>query len=118
MTEGISNLRDDLKSMLKREEIEELIKNTVTTIMGKIEETMMKRIENEVKNITKEFKDQIAGIEYENEQLKQKMDELKSSSTKALSELQTQVDKNYDTSRDALMLIIMNNILERTTYIS
>ncbi|KAH3720504.1 hypothetical protein DPMN_056872 [Dreissena polymorpha] len=113
MTEGICHLRDDLKSMLKKGEIEELIMNTVTTIMGKIEETMIKRIETETKNITKEFKEQIAGLEFENEQLKQKMDELKSSSTKAISELQTQVDKNYDTSRDALKLANYNEQYSR-----
>ncbi|KAH3863739.1 hypothetical protein DPMN_026737 [Dreissena polymorpha] len=104
MTEGISNLREDLESMLKREEIEELITSTVTSIIGKIEETMVNRIDTEEKNVTITFKEQIAGLEFENEQLKQKIDELKCSSTKAIRDLQTQVDKNYDTSRDALKL--------------
>ncbi|KAH3791169.1 hypothetical protein DPMN_144649 [Dreissena polymorpha] len=71
MTNGISELREGLKSMLKREEIEKLIKNTVSTIMKKIEESMLKQIENEVKNRTNTFKEQIAGLEIENGQLKQ-----------------------------------------------
>ncbi|KAH3828884.1 hypothetical protein DPMN_130868 [Dreissena polymorpha] len=113
MTDSISYLREDLKSMIKKDEIEELIKNTVTTIMGKIEETMIKRIETEVKNISNSLKEQIASLEFENEQLKQKVDDLKSSSTKAISELQTQIEKNYDTSRDALKLANYNEQYSR-----
>ncbi|KAH3753389.1 hypothetical protein DPMN_188025 [Dreissena polymorpha] len=113
MTEGISNLREDLKSMLKTGEIEELITSTVTSIIGKLEETMVKRIDTEVKNVTNTFKEQIAGLEFKNEQLKQKIDELKCSSTKAIRDLQTQVDKNYDTSRDALKLANYNEQYSR-----
>ncbi|KAH3837600.1 hypothetical protein DPMN_110997 [Dreissena polymorpha] len=113
MTDGISELREDLKSMLKREEIEELIKNTISTIMKKIEESMIKQIENEVKNGTNTFKQQIAGIEFENGQLKQKIDELKSSTTKSITELEAQVEKTYDTSREALKLANYNEQYSR-----
>ena len=52
MTEGLSELREDIKSMLKREEIEDLIKKTVSSIMSKIEVTMAKTIETEVSKQT------------------------------------------------------------------
>ncbi|KAH3853709.1 hypothetical protein DPMN_096241 [Dreissena polymorpha] len=36
MTDTITSLRDDLKGMLKKKEVEQLITNTVTTLMNKI----------------------------------------------------------------------------------
>ncbi|KAH3843422.1 hypothetical protein DPMN_116940 [Dreissena polymorpha] len=35
MTEGISNLREDLKGMIKKDEVEMLITNTVTNLIKK-----------------------------------------------------------------------------------
>ncbi|KAH3727950.1 hypothetical protein DPMN_053896 [Dreissena polymorpha] len=113
MTNGISELREDLKSMLKREELEELIKNTVSTIMKKIEESMLNQIEKEVKNRTNTFKEQIASLEFENGQLKQTIIELNSSTTKSITELETQVGKLYDTSREALKLANYNEQYSR-----
>ncbi|KAH3741977.1 hypothetical protein DPMN_048707 [Dreissena polymorpha] len=113
MTNGISELREDLKSMLKREEIEELITNSVSTIMKKIEESMLNQIEKEVKNRTNTFKEQIAGLEFENGQLKQTIVELNSSTTKSITELETQVGKLYDTSREALKLANYNEQYSR-----
>ncbi|KAH3788059.1 hypothetical protein DPMN_166189 [Dreissena polymorpha] len=43
MTEGLRELRKELMSMLKREEIEDLIQKTISAIMSKIEETMSKK---------------------------------------------------------------------------
>ncbi|KAH3696827.1 hypothetical protein DPMN_084305 [Dreissena polymorpha] len=112
-TKGIGELREDLKSVLKREEIEELIKNTVSTIMKKIKESMLKQFEHEVKNRTNTFKEQIAGLEFENGQLKQTIVELKSSTTKSITELETQVGRLNDTIREALKLANYNEQYSR-----
>ncbi|KAH3796048.1 hypothetical protein DPMN_149612 [Dreissena polymorpha] len=69
MTEGLRELREDLKSMLKREEIEDLIQKTVSAIMRKIEETMSKKIETEVANKIQTLHEKLAGLEFENKQL-------------------------------------------------
>ncbi|KAH3776559.1 hypothetical protein DPMN_177988 [Dreissena polymorpha] len=46
MTKEITSSREELKSMLKKEEIEELITSTITTIMAEIEENMNNKIEH------------------------------------------------------------------------
>ncbi|KAH3782622.1 hypothetical protein DPMN_160541 [Dreissena polymorpha] len=102
MTEGLAELREDFKSMLKREEKEDLIKNTVSTIMNKIEITMIKTIETEVTNRTKILNEKLTGLEFENEQLKQKMYDLEKENTKSITEQQIQIEKYYETSREAL----------------
>ncbi|KAH3710035.1 hypothetical protein DPMN_069501 [Dreissena polymorpha] len=73
MTEGLSELREDIKSMLKREEIEDLIKKTVSSIMSKIEVTMTKTIETEVTKQTQTLNEKLTGVFFENQQLKQKL---------------------------------------------
>ena len=43
MTEGISNLREDLKGMIKKDEVEMLITNTVTNLINKLKKTQTKK---------------------------------------------------------------------------
>ncbi|KAH3720435.1 hypothetical protein DPMN_063334 [Dreissena polymorpha] len=81
MTEGYGELREDFKGMLKREEIEHLIKNTVSTIMNTIKITMIKTIETKVTNRNKILNEKLTGLEFENEQLKQKMSDLEKKNT-------------------------------------
>ncbi|KAH3861650.1 hypothetical protein DPMN_024584 [Dreissena polymorpha] len=113
MTEGLRELREDLKSMLKREEIEDLIQKTVSAIMSKIEETMSKKIETEVANKTQTLHEKLAGLEFENEQLKQTVCDLKTNNTKAINELDILIEKNYETSREALKLANCNEQYSR-----
>ncbi|KAH3815022.1 hypothetical protein DPMN_143541 [Dreissena polymorpha] len=43
-TDTITSLRDDLNGMLKKEEVEQLIANTVTTLMNKIMQNINDKI--------------------------------------------------------------------------
>ncbi|KAH3868269.1 hypothetical protein DPMN_006984 [Dreissena polymorpha] len=113
MTEGLAELREDFKSMLKREEIEDLIKKTVSTIMNKIEVTMIKTIETEVTNRTNTLNEKLTGLEFENEQLKQKVSDLEKNITKSITEQQIQIEKHYETSREALKLANYNEQYSR-----
>ncbi|KAH3704546.1 hypothetical protein DPMN_079603 [Dreissena polymorpha] len=107
MTEELRELREDL-SMLKREEIEDLIPKTVSAIMSKIEETVSKKIKTEVANKTQTLHEKLAGLEFENEQLKQTVCDLKNNNTQAINELDILIEKDYETSREALKLANYN----------
>ncbi|KAH3788095.1 hypothetical protein DPMN_166225 [Dreissena polymorpha] len=113
MTEGLRELRKDLKSMLKREEIEDLIQKTISAIMSKREETVSKKIETEVAKRTQTLHEKLTGLEFENEQLKQTICDLKNNNTKAINELEILIEKNYKTSREALKLANNNEQYSR-----
>ena len=113
LTEGLSELREDIKSTLKREEIEDLINKTVSTIMGKIEITMAKTIETEVTKQTLTLNEKLTGLEFENQQLKQKISDLENNNIQAISELQIQINKNFETSREALKMANYNEQYSR-----
>ncbi|KAH3728138.1 hypothetical protein DPMN_054085 [Dreissena polymorpha] len=114
LTEGLSELREDIsQSTLKREEIEDLINKTVSTIMGKIEITMAKTIETEVTKQTQTLNEKLTGLEFENQQLKQMISDLENNNIQAISELQIQINKNFETSREALKMANYNEQYSR-----
>jgi myosin heavy subunit len=99
MTEGITSLRDELKSMLKKEEIEELITSTITTFMAKIEENMNNKIEHIVSSKINEMQSKIDSLEFDNTNLKEKIQKIEDTTTSENKSLQEQVNKAYELSK-------------------
>ncbi|WAQ95119.1 hypothetical protein MAR_007590, partial [Mya arenaria] len=113
LTEGISQLRGDLKSMLKKDEIEELIKNTVTSIFSKLEETMKKQIEIEITNKTKVLNDKITGLEFEKDHLKEELKTLEKKNSDMYTEMKSKIDRASETGLEALKLANYNEQYSR-----
>ncbi|KAH3786684.1 hypothetical protein DPMN_164793 [Dreissena polymorpha] len=99
MTEGITSLREELKSMLKQEEIEKLITSTITTIMAKIEENMNNKIEHLVSSKFNEMQSKIDSLEFDNTNLKEKLQKIEDITTSENKSLQEQVNKAYALSK-------------------
>jgi SpoVK/Ycf46/Vps4 family AAA+-type ATPase len=70
---NMNNLRRDFKAMLKKEEIEVLIKSTLTDIMSTLEEKLKVYIQNELTLKTKHLNDKIDSLEFEKKELKEKL---------------------------------------------
>ena len=101
MTDGISSLREDLKSMLRKDEVEQLITNTVTSVMHKIEQNMNKKIDQLVNEKYKEMQATIESLDFENKSLKDTLQKLENNNKTNLKSLQEQIDKTDEISRMA-----------------
>lgn len=102
MNESLSEVKKNLEQVLKKEDIEALIKSTVCNIMDKLEKKMREDIENKVQEKTKHLNEKIDSISFENQQL---TDQLKSTSTtlqKQINDLEEQIQHNEKRSKDAL----------------
>lgn len=78
MNENLSEVRGELKTLMKKEDIENLITSTVTTIMEKMEKKLTDIINRKINENTEELCDKIRCLEYENAKLNSKLDNMKS----------------------------------------
>ena len=101
MTDGISSLREDLKSMLRKDEIEQLITNAVTSLMQKMEQNMNKNIDKIVNEKCKEMQERIDSLDFENKGLKDTLQKLENNNKSNLKSLQEQIDRTDEISRMA-----------------
>lgn len=101
MTDGISSLREDLKSMLRKDEIEQLITNAVTSLMHKMEQNMNKNIDKIVNEKCKEMQERIDSLDFENKGLKDTLQKLENNNKSNLKSLQEQIDRTDEISRMA-----------------
>jgi len=72
MTEGISNLREDLKGMIKKDEVEMLITNTVINLIKKLEENTNKKIEQLINEKVNDMQTKLDSIDFDNKNLIEK----------------------------------------------
>ncbi|KAH3885691.1 hypothetical protein DPMN_009687 [Dreissena polymorpha] len=89
MTDTITSLRYDLKCMLKKEEVEQLITNTVTSLMNKIEQNMNNKIEKLVREKLVEVQSKIESLDYEKNNLKdqfKRLEDKTSTNAKSMNE--------------------------------
>ena len=106
-------LTDLREQMLKKEDIEKLISSTVTKIMNEMEKRneeflmkmkqniqlelenkLIKITENSLKEITKEFADQIKSLQFENEALREKQVELIKEHKTAIESMNERINNN------------------------
>lgn len=100
-TDGISSLREDLKSMLRKDKIEQLITNAVTSLMHKMEQNMNKNIDKIVNEKCKEMQERIDSLDFENKGLKDTLQKLENNNKSNLKSLQEQIDRTDEISRMA-----------------
>ncbi|KAH3897741.1 hypothetical protein DPMN_021936 [Dreissena polymorpha] len=103
MTDTITSLRDDLKCMLKKEEVEQLITNIVTSLMNKIEQSMNNKIEKLVSEKLVEVQSKIESLDYDNKNLKDQIKRLKDKTSTNVKSMNEQIQKTYELSKLAHM---------------
>lgn len=82
LSDDVKNMRDDFKSVMRKNEMETFIKDTVTKIMTEINENMEVTISMKVEEKTKEINNKMKNVQSENENLKKELVGLKSELTK------------------------------------
>ncbi|KAH3706234.1 hypothetical protein DPMN_065619 [Dreissena polymorpha] len=103
MTDTITSLRDDLKGMLKKEEVEQLITNTVTTLMNKIMQNINDKIDQLVSEKLVEMQAKIESLDYDNKNLKDKIQILEDKTSTNDKSIHEQIEKTYELSKLAHM---------------
>ena len=82
LSEDMKNMREDVKSVMKRDEMEVFIKGTVSKIMADINENMELTISLKVEEKTKAVSEKMKTVQSENENLKKDLLTMKSEITK------------------------------------
>ena len=103
MTDTITSLRDDLKGMLKKEEVEQLITNTVTTLMNKIMQNINDKIDQLVSEKLVEMQAKIESLDYDNKNFKDKIQILEDKTSTNDKSIHEQIEKTYELSKLAHM---------------
>ncbi|KAH3861456.1 hypothetical protein DPMN_024386 [Dreissena polymorpha] len=121
MEQSLKYLTTEMKSILKREEIESLISNTLSSILSEVEkrneerltqlkndiakemeaklqQTVCKQNEEKVKDLTEHIK----GLEFENETLKETISSIKNDYSKSIENITTQVNEHAHKCNDAI----------------
>ncbi|KAH3791485.1 hypothetical protein DPMN_144971 [Dreissena polymorpha] len=121
MEQALKFLTNEMKSILKREEIESLITNTLSSILSesekrnegrlaqlkndlakemeeKLQQTVRKQVDEKVKDLTEYIK----GLEFENETLKETISSIKTYHKQSIENITTQVNENAQKCNDAL----------------
>lgn len=101
MSESLTEVRGDLKTLMKKEDIENLITTTVTNIMETLEKKLTSFINTKIKEETKELQDKIGSLEFENAELKSKLDQMKTKMDQHLENSQEQIEKNKLMAQEA-----------------
>ncbi|KAH3833411.1 hypothetical protein DPMN_106721 [Dreissena polymorpha] len=121
MDQSLKYLTTEMKSILKREEIESLISNTLSSILSEVEkrnEERLTQLKNDIakemeaklqqtvcKQVEEKFKDlteHIKGLEFENETLKETISSIKNDYSKSIENITTQVNENAHKCNDAI----------------
>ena len=76
MTDDLKSIRENLKSVLKKDEMEDFIKKTISTIITDLNENMEMTISVKVEEKTKGMQSKIVSLEDENKILKQQLKSL------------------------------------------
>ncbi|XP_052782674.1 uncharacterized protein LOC128218940 [Mya arenaria] len=120
VNENLLELRGDLKHMLKKDEVENLITSTISNILKEleqktedrimrmkkdIEEDMKAKIDTDIEKLvnlkTKGLEDKINSLEFDNNALKEKLDSSKSYYTQEIDRLKDKANENGRISREA-----------------
>lgn len=116
MTEDIKSLREDIKQIIKKNEIKTIIKETVSQVMSEMEEKLEKRmntmerilqekvdksIDKIVDERTKEIQNKIDFLEFNDTQMKEEVDSLRKKYEKSLENLEEKVRKHELISMEA-----------------
>ncbi|WAQ95622.1 hypothetical protein MAR_028312 [Mya arenaria] len=120
VNENLLELRGDLKHMLKKDEVENLITSNISNILKEleqktedrilrmkkdIEEDMKAKIDTDIEKLvnikTKGLEDKINSLEFDNNALKEKLDSSKSYYTQEIDRLKDKANENGRISREA-----------------
>jgi len=101
MNEGITNLRDDVKGMLKKDEVEQLIMNTVTNLMKNLEHSTHKKIEQMINEKVNDMQSKMDSLDFENKSLREKIEHLEKTNEIKNKTINEQIEKTYGISKTA-----------------
>ncbi|XP_052264474.1 uncharacterized protein PF3D7_1120000-like [Dreissena polymorpha] len=97
MCSGIMDLREDLKSVVKKEEIEEC----VTRVMTGIEARIVKDIEKLVDRKVQEVKEKVDSLEFKYQSLQEHVTQLGKQHAEQLESIEIQMTKTHDLAKEA-----------------
>ncbi|KAH3797803.1 hypothetical protein DPMN_151390 [Dreissena polymorpha] len=121
MEKSLAFITNQMKSILKREEIETLITNTITSIITEVErrnEEHIKQLKNElakelklqlqqcvnkqVEEKTKDLTEHMKNLEFENESLKETITSLRTECKQTIDNMSSQVNENSQRCSEAI----------------
>lgn len=101
LSDSIKELRGDLKQILKKDEIENLITTTISNIIDKMENRIKKSIEDKLHQKLDSLLEKVNSLEYENKLLKEKLDDTKSNLKEHTSDTTDKLNKCMTLAREA-----------------
>lgn len=102
ISSDIGELKGVLNSILKKEEIENLIQTTLSKIMEGFERRFKEEIDMRILDKTRELKERVQVLEYDNKQLIDRLEKSEKETKRAVSDLVEREKQNDFRSRDAV----------------
>lgn len=112
MTSEISKLRNDL---VTKDDIENLITGTITSIFQTFEEKIQKEIKEQIKSQCQHLYDRIDCIQFEKKVLEDKLTSLQNNYEKDIKDLKEKMDSNEIKSMEAIKMANFNEQYSRKT---
>lgn len=102
MSESLTEVRGDLKTLMKKEDIENLITTTVTNIMENLEKKMTEYINSKINGNLTDLQDKIHSLEFENADLKSKIDHMETKLDQHVEKTQKELENNKAMAKEAI----------------
>ena len=98
----ISCIREGFKTLVTKEELDNLIKSSISEALKELESKLKKEFEVKLNEKTNEFKDNIESLIFENSKLKESFESYKTSSKNEIEELRAEWNKTNTLAIEAM----------------
>ena len=105
---NIQDLKDELKNMLKKDDIEKLIEKTVAEVMKSLENKMREEIKREIGVKCGILEDELKLLEFENGKLREKLESQSKLLDERTKELETKLAQQEQKNNDSIKMANQN----------
>ena len=100
----IKEVKTELKRMLKKEDVEDLIKKSISDSIRSLEDRMKEEIKRQIQEKCEKLETIIESLQFENDKLKDKLESNLKQMTERINEIEAKVENQEQQTREAIKL--------------
>ena len=100
----IKEVKTELKRMLKKEDVEDLIKKSISDSIRSLEDRMKEEIKRQIQEKCEKLETIIESLQFENDKLKDKLESSLKQMTERINETEAKVENQEQQTREAIKL--------------